>query len=123
MENQNRNNRVYTGQQSGKTDRSIESLLRRGKENAVSTADLVRLSGCKDARTLRERIAEERRSGAIICSGAGAGYWLPKDKEEIKEFCKTMENRAKNILSVIRSARKALDLPDGQEEMTDLPEE
>ena len=113
MENQNRNNRVYTGQQSGKTDRSIESLLRRGKENAVSTADLVRLSGCKDARTLRER----------ICSGAGAGYWLPKDKEEIKEFCKTMENRAKNILSVIRSARKALDLPEGQEEMTDLPEE
>lgn len=56
MENQNRNNRVYTGQQSGKTDRSIGKFIeKRKRKTAVSTADLVRLSGCKDARTLRER--------------------------------------------------------------------
>ena len=38
MQNQNRNNRVYTeGQQSGKTDYPIASLLRVGIEKAIST--------------------------------------------------------------------------------------
>ena len=81
MQNQNRNNRVYTeGQQSGKTDYPIASLLRVGKENAISTKELVRLSGCKSVRDLQECIFQERCAGAIICSGSGAGYWLPKDK-------------------------------------------
>lgn len=46
MQNKNRNNQVYTeGQQSGKTDYPIASLLKVGKENAISTKELVRLSG------------------------------------------------------------------------------
>ena len=48
MQNKNRNNQVYTeGQQSGKTDYPIASLLKVGKENAISTKELVRLSGCR----------------------------------------------------------------------------
>ena len=42
-------------------------------------------------RDLQECIFQERCTGAIICSGSGAGYWLPKDKEEIRKFCETME--------------------------------
>lgn len=112
---ENNYNRVHEGQQSGKTKYPIASLLRRGKENAISTKELVRISGCKNARTLQERISEERCAGAIICSGSGAGYWLPKDREEIKEFCETMEKRAKNIFNATRSAKKALELPEGQQ--------
>ncbi len=111
----NNYNRVYKGQQSGKTDVSIVDLLKTGKENAISTKELLHLSGCKNTRTLQECIAEERRSGAIICSGSGAGYWLPKNRKEIEDFCKTMEKRAKNIFNATRSARKALALPEGQQ--------
>lgn len=40
MQKENRNNRVHTGEQSGKTDFLIEGLLPVGKENAVTTQDL-----------------------------------------------------------------------------------
>ena len=39
MQKENRNNRVHTGEQSGKTDFLIEGLLPVGKENAVTTRD------------------------------------------------------------------------------------
>ena len=55
MQKENRNNRVHTGDQSGKTDFIIESLLPVGKENAISTVELVRLSGCKSAKELLMR--------------------------------------------------------------------
>ena len=86
MQKENRNNRVHTGDQSGKTEFPIMSLLPVGKENAISTADLVRVTGCKSARELQERIAYERNHGAVICSGSGRGYWKPKDRQEIQKF-------------------------------------
>ena len=119
MQNQNRNNRVHTEGQSGKTDYPIASLLRVGKENAISTKELVRLSGCKSVRDLQECIFQERCAGAIICSGSGAGYWLPKDKEEIRKFCETMEKRARNTFNATKSARRALELPEGQLDITE----
>ena len=113
--NKNKHNRVHENGKSGKMDHTIASLLRKGKENAISTKDLVYLSGCKSARHLQEKIAEERVAGAIICSGSGKGYWLPANRKEIEEFCQTMEKRAKNIFNATRSARRALDLPEGQQ--------
>lgn len=68
MQNQNRNNRVHTEGQSGKTDFLIEGLLPVGKENAVTTQELVKMTGCGSARELQQRIAYEREHGAIICS-------------------------------------------------------
>ena len=56
MQKENRNNRVHTGEQSGKTDFLIERLLPVGKENAITTQDLVKLSGCGSARELQQRI-------------------------------------------------------------------
>lgn len=90
MQKENRNNRVHTGEKSGKTDFLIEGLLPVGKENAITTQDLVKLSGCGSARELQQRIAYEREQGAIICSGSGRGYWRPKDRQEIQEFVHTM---------------------------------
>ena len=49
MQKENRNNRVHTGDQSGKTEFPIMNLLPVGTENAISTADLMRLMGCKSA--------------------------------------------------------------------------
>lgn len=45
----NQNNPVH-GKKSGKTEFQIESLLPVGKENAVTTAELVKRSGCSSAR-------------------------------------------------------------------------
>ena len=79
MQKENRNNRVHTGDQSGKTEFPIMNLLPVGKENAISTTDLVRLTGCKSARDLQERIAYERNHGAVICSGSGRGTGVCQD--------------------------------------------
>ena len=75
MRKQNRNNRICTNEESGKTDFIIDPLLPIGKENAITTQELMRISGCGSSRELRQRIALERERGAIICSGSGRGYW------------------------------------------------
>lgn len=113
MQKENRNNRVHTGEQSGKTDFLIERLLPVGKENAITTQDLVKLSGCGSARELQQRIAYEREQGAIICSGSGRGYWRPKDRQEIQEFVHTMNARALNTLKAVKSAKRALKVVEG----------
>ena len=115
MQKENRNNRVHTGNQSGKTEFPIMNLLPVGKENAISTTELVRLTGCKSARDLQERIAYERNHGAVICSGSGRGYWKPKDRQEIQEFVRTMDARALNTLRAAKSARAVLKIPAGQQ--------
>lgn len=117
MQNQNRNNRAHTEGQSGKTDFLIEGLLPVGKENAVTTQELVKMSGCGSARELQQRIAYEREHGAIICSGSGRGYWKPKNRREIQQFVKTMNARALNTLKAARSAKRALRVPEGQQTM------
>lgn len=95
----------------------IADILPVGKENAVTTAELVKLIGCKSARELQEKIALERNAGAIICSGSGRGYWRPQNRQEIVEFVRTMESRAKNTLAAASGAKKALRVADGQMEL------
>lgn len=102
---------------SGKRCFPIMDMLSVGRENAVSTADLVRMTGCTSSRDLQERIALERGAGALICSGAGKGYWKPKCRQEIIDFVQTMEARAKNTLAATVSARRVLQLPEGQQEL------
>lgn len=108
MRKQNRNNRICTNEESGKTDFIIDPLLPIGKENAITTQELMRISGCGSSRELRQRIALERERGAIICSGSGRGYWKPKNRQEIQEFIKTMDARAWNTLKAAKGAKKAL---------------
>lgn len=100
-------------------DKRIVDCLRIGKENAISTAELVRMSGSKSTRHLQQRIAYERENGAVICSGSGNGYWLPKNRREIEEFCRTMDKRAQNIFNATRSAKRALEMPEGQQSITE----
>lgn len=121
MRKQNRNNRICTNEESGKTDFIIDPLLPIGKENAITTQELMRISGCGSSRELRQRIALERERGAIICSGSGRGYWKPKNRQEIQEFIKTMDARAWNTLKAAKGAKKALRTPEGQEEYEKLP--
>lgn len=52
MQKENRNSQVHTGDQSGKAEFLIMNLLPVGKENAISTTDMVRLTGCASARAV-----------------------------------------------------------------------
>lgn len=97
----------------------IRDILPVEKENAVSTADLVKITGGTSARDLQERIAFERNAGAVICSGAGSGYWRAKNRQELLEFVHCMDARAKNTLAATRSAKRALQLTEGQFDMED----
>ena len=113
-----KHNRANNRNQSGKTEFQIESLLPVGKENAVTTAELVKRSGCSSARELQQKIAYERNHGAVICSGSGKGYWKPKNRQEIVEFCRTMDARARNTFAATRSAKRVLKMPEGQQDMS-----
>lgn len=114
---ENRNDRVDNKNHFGKDEFEIVNLLPRGKENAISTSELVNLLGCGSTRELQQIIARERCAGAIICSGSKKGYWLPKDRKEVEDFCKTMDKRAKNIFNATKSAKRYLELPEGQQEL------
>lgn len=83
-------------------------MLPTGKENAITTEELVKLSGCGSARELQKQIAFEREHGALICSGAGRGYWRPKDYKELLEFVRIMDAKSRNIQKATEGAKKIL---------------
>lgn len=111
---ENKHNRVHAIQ-NGNSEFRIASLLPVGKENAIPTTELVRLAGCSSPRELQQYIAQERKAGAIICSSTTGGYFVPASREEMLEFYKVLESRAKNTLGVLKSVRRALKLPEGQQ--------
>lgn len=95
--------------------REIEPLLLFGEENAVPAALLASVLRI-DQRRLRKQIAEERQDGALICSSV-KGYFRPAKREEIQKYMNCMKKRAKHSFIAIRSARRALNEIDGQQEM------
>lgn len=104
----------------------IESLLLQGEENAISSGDLVNLTGVKSTRELQLIISHEREAGALIlstCRGGG-GYFLPSDgeigKRESAAFVATLRARALNTLRALKTARETLEGLDGQVSLDDL---
>ena len=91
----------------------------------MTTADLLRMTGLRNARELRTQIAREREEGFLIlssCRGSG-GYYLPAEgaegRLEIERFCNSIRARAVNTLKVLQSARKALGVLEGQLSLSD----
>lgn len=104
--------------------RSIEKLLADmsayGERAAVSGKRLSELAGCAE-RSLRTRISEERKSGALILSSTGlySGYYLPalgeERGEEIEDFNKRMKRRAFTAFEVSKGAGDALKVDPAQQ--------
>lgn len=93
---------------------SIIDVLPEGKKNAVSAEMLCKLTGIADKRTLQKAIAKEREEGALILSHHSGGYYTSQNRAEVAEFAHTLENRAKNTLAALKSARQYLSGPEGQ---------
>lgn len=88
----------------------VVELLSEGSKNAISGNDLCRALHLKSTRELQQIIAIERKNGAVIlstCNGNG-GYYLPSGRTELKEFIKTLSNRANHTLDAIKSAKVML---------------
>lgn len=79
----------------------LKNILPTGKLNAISARDLAVKLGVSD-RVLRDIVTAERVKGVVICSSS-AGYYLPDNRDEIREFCNFMEKRAKRSSSIGRS--------------------
>ena len=92
----------------------VMEVLPIGRENAIGSQELADKLHFESIRDLQMEIARERLAGAVILStcGHGGGYFLPDDRQEIKQFIRTLENRAKNTLAALESARELL----GQQE-------
>lgn len=85
-----------------------------GKKNAISSEVLVEQLHLTGKRELQAQIAKERNAGAIILSTTTGGYYQSSDRDEIAEFIRTLEKRAKNTMKVLKSARKFLKNIEGQ---------
>lgn len=88
----------------------VADILPEGKENAVSAEALCNRLGIETVRELQKEIARERAAGAVILSTCqeDGGYFLPGNVREVKEFIKTLENRGRNTLRALESARELL---------------
>lgn len=94
----------------------LKSILPTGKLNAISARDLAVKLGVSD-RVLMDIVTAERVKGVVICSSS-AGYYLPDNRDEIREFCNFMEKRAKHSFIAIQSTRRALGEVEGQQAFT-----
>lgn len=94
----------------------VYEKLKRGRNNAITSSELLALCGFNNIRDLRGQIAKERNEGFIICSttAAGGGYYLPESRKEIQEFVASMSKRAKSTFLAIRNARRLLKECEGQ---------
>lgn len=106
----------------GKEAGMIKELLPVGKENAISSARLAEMAGCKSIRELQQVIAAEREAGAVILSSTKGGYFLPANAREIREFCATLASRGRNTFAALRSAKRALESYGTIEDRPDLQE-
>lgn len=85
-----------------------------GKENAVSSEALVEQLHLTSKRELQAQIAKERNAGAVILSTTTGGYYQSNDRDEVAEFIRTLEKRAKNTMKALKSARKYMKNIEGQ---------
>lgn len=105
---ENKSNRTHTSKRAGGGNHFIiEPLLSYGRESTISSKELMTVLNMSE-RELRAQVAYERNRGAIICS-SNQGYFKFKNREELKVFYKTLQNKANSIYQALRSAKRALD--------------
>lgn len=64
--------------------KDIRELIPCGRQNRISTRDLMRMTGITSERKLREEIRKARANGAIIVSHKyEGGYYRPEMYEEL----------------------------------------
>ncbi|KAA6327958.1 hypothetical protein EZS27_023096 [termite gut metagenome] len=79
------------------TINQLISILPHSKQSAIHAVDIarkLRLPTSGNQVEARLLIRDAIRNGHTIVSNTSAGYWLSSDKSEIKQYIKSLENRA-----------------------------
>ena len=84
----------------------IADYLSRGRENALTSRELERLTNL-DGRSVRLLIERERRSGTPILSDCASGYFLPSTDDERAACVRSLRHRAREILTTARAIEQA----------------
>lgn len=97
----------------------IHELLSTGAENAINGRDICDLLNIK-RRDLQAAVNRERRAGQPICANTGsgnkAGYFLAANKEELQEYCDSLQHRAGEIHRTRKACLSLMDtLPEREE--------
>lgn len=81
----------------------VASVLREGKENSITTTDIMRFTGIKDKRSIHEIIEQLiLKYGFVIGSsrkGKYKGYYLISNKEELKETLYTYNAQIQSMIN------------------------
>lgn len=85
---------------------NLMELLPKGEANAISMAELSRVTGLED-RALRKVIFSNRINGEIIASGI-RGYFIPTTKKELMQYYRRHLSRGKATLATLKATRRKL---------------
>lgn len=86
----------------------ITDFIGRGKENAVTRAELVAKLNLPD-RTIRNLIEDERRKGTLIINaGDGAGYYISDNLADLERQYRMNHNRAMSVLVQQKHLRRRI---------------
>lgn len=96
----------------------VYDVLQEGRRNAIPAKRLKEMLGFRSKRDLQKEIERERNAGYVILADfSGGGYYKSNDPDELKQFTRTMNAKARNTLKALESAERALDAATGQERM------
>ena len=85
--------------------RALYLLLRKGKTNAISRAELSAKTGLSD-RNIRDNISKLRKQGIPVISNSDTkGYYIAETQEEFEHFIRENDKRAKDILYVSKQVK------------------
>ena len=94
------------------------SVLRFGRDNAISFNVLADSLTHRSMRDLQKQIEREWSADEVILSDpCGGGYYLSNDPEKLLRFTRTLTARARNTIRVVQTAQRALGAATGQESM------
>ncbi len=89
----------------------IAELLLTGEENPTTAKDLCKMTGFKH-RDLTQLIEKERREGQPICASCDStkpGYYLAKDRQEMKAYCGRLSHRLGEIAATLRGCKRSME--------------
>ena len=84
---------------------TIASVLLVGESNALTAAEISRVTGLP-IRAVTKRIMHERRQGAPILSSPESGYWIASDAAEVLSCVTALHSRAKSIHATAEALKR-----------------
>ena len=95
----------------------IAKFLQVNEENAITTDELVNITGISDTRVIRKFIEAERRNDIVICASK-KGYFLPERDEngiltlqgfdDVQRYFLKSSKTAVSTFQTIQSAKRAM---------------